>query len=197
VGNINQSDVEDIGDILRKAFDGKLRTAGKPSVTSLNLEEGADFVRQVEIDHNDSTILWGIQGDDDSYEERAKFELMQQIMDQRFYKSLRTEQQYGYVVGLTTYAFDETPVALFYIQSPKAHPSELRAKIQEFMEAQTEYLAGLTDEEFEGFREGLLSSINKKFDNVYAKGNTLHSDLIYERYNFDNRAQLTAAVKAL
>ena len=122
---------------------------------------------------------------------------MQQIIDQRFYKSLRTEQQYGYVVGLTTYAFDETPVALFYIQSPKAHPSELRAKIQEFMEAQTEYLAGLTDEEFEGFREGLLSSINKKFDNVYAKGNTLHSDLIYERYNFDNRAQLTAAVKAL
>jgi len=196
-GNINQSDVQEIGDILRKAFDGQLKSGVKPSVTSLNLEEGADFVRQVDIDHNDSTILWGIQGDDDSYEERAKFALIRQIIGQRFYKSLRTEQQYGYVVGLTTYAFDETPVALFYIQSPKAHPSELRAKIQEFMEAQTEYLVGLTDEEFEGFREGLLSSINKKFDNVYAKGNTLHSDLIYERYNFDNRAQLTAAVKAL
>jgi secreted Zn-dependent insulinase-like peptidase len=33
-------------------------------------------------------------------------------------------------------------------------------------------------------------------DDVKAHYNTLHSDLIYERYNFDNRAQLTAAVKA-
>jgi len=100
VGNINQSDVQEIGDILRKAFDGQLKSGVKPSVTSLNLEEGADFVRQVDIDHNDSTILWGIQGDDDSYEERAKFALIQQIIGQRFYKSLRTEQQYGYVVSI-------------------------------------------------------------------------------------------------
>ncbi|MEP3891571.1 MAG: insulinase family protein [Hellea sp.] len=197
VGNVKDSDVKDIGKILSSEFKGHLQTGIKPEVESLFLAKGTDAVRLVDIDHNDSAIVWAIQGQDDSYAERAKFALMRQILSQRFYKSLRTEQQYGYVVGLTTSAFDEVPAAAFYIQSPKAHPSVLRAKILEFIEAQADYLEGLTDEEFKGFEEGLLSNINKTFDNVYAKGNTLHRDLIYERYEFDNRAKMTAAVKAL
>lgn len=197
VGNIDKSDVDTIGAVLGRNFNGRLKTGLKAEVKALDLARETDLIRQVDIDHNDSTIIWGLQGENDSYEERAKFALMRQILGQRFYKSLRTEQQYGYVVGLTTYAFDETPVALFYIQSPKAHPSELRAKIQEFLEGEVEYLETLSDEDYQGFVDGLLSSINKRFDNVYAKGNALHSDLIYERYNFDNRAQMTTAIKAL
>lgn len=197
VGNVKDSDVKDIGKILSSEFKGHLKSGIKPEIESLFLSERTDAVRLVDIDHNDSAIVWAMQGRDDSYAERAKFALMRQILGQRFYKSLRTEQQYGYVVGLTSSAFDEVPAAVFYIQSPKAHPSELRAKILEFIEAQPDYLDGLTDEEFKGFEEGLLSNINKTYDNVYAKGNTLHRDLIYERYEFDNREKLTAAVKAL
>jgi len=197
VGNIKKSDVNDIGKILSHAFKGQVKSGVKPNIDSLVLSENSDLVELVDIDHNDSTIVWSIQGKNDSYDERAKFALMRQILGQRFYKSLRTEQQYGYVVGLSTYNFGDLPSALFYIQSPKAHPSELRAKIQEFLDGEVEYLDTLSDEEFKGFVDGLLSSVNKKFDNVYVKGNTLHSDLIYERYNFDNRAQMTAAVKAL
>lgn len=197
VGNVKETDVKDIGKILSAEFKGHLKTGIKPEVNSIFLSEATDAVRLVDIDHNDSAIVWAIQGQDDSYAERAKFALMRQILGQRFYKSLRTEQQYGYVVGLTSRAFDEVPAAVFYIQSPKAHPSILRAKIQEFIEGQPDYLDGLTDEEYIGFEEGLLSNINKTFDNVYAKGNTLHRDLIYERYEFDNREKMTAAVKAL
>jgi len=197
VGNIDAAEVTEIGNILRGAFKGRTKSGVKPEVEHLVLPDNSDLVELVDIEHNDSTLVWVIQGEEDSYNERAKFALLRQILGERFYKSLRTDQQYGYVVGLTTYNFGDFPSTLFYIQSPKAHPAELRAKIQEFLDGEVEYLDNLPEAEFQGFVDGLLSSVNKKFDNIYAKGNTLHGDLVNERYNFDNRAQLTAAIKDL
>lgn len=197
VGNIDTAEVTEIGNILSDAFKRGTKSGVKPEVDFLILPDNSDLVELVDIEHNDSTIVWAIQGREDSYNERAKFALLEQILSQRFFKSLRTDQQYGYVVGLTTYNFGDVPSALFYIQSHKAHPAELRAKIQEFLDGEVEYLDNLPEEEFQGFVDGLLSSVNKKFDNIYAKGNTLHGDLIDERHNFDNRAQLTAAIKDL
>lgn len=196
-GNTTQADTIAIGDMLESQFNSRLKANSKQAYETIFIKPETDIIREVAVDHNDSTIVWMLQGRDESYTEKARFRLLSQILSQRFYKSLRTEQQYGYVVGLMEYSIDETPTLTAYIQSPKAHPSILRDKIQEFYAAQTDYLTSMTEEDFQSHVDGLLSTINKTFDNVYAQGNTLHSDLVAERYKFDNRAQLTAAVKAL
>ena len=196
-GNISKSDVKNIGDILNTHFQGKLQNGSKLIPEFLKLPEGSQYIRPVSIDHNDSTIVWAIQGDNPSYAEKAKYSLLRKIIGQRFYKSLRTEQQYGYVVSSFNYDFDEIPSIVFLIQSPKAHPSILKNKIGEFLESELEYLQTISADEYQTYVDGLLSDINKKFDNIYAKGNTLHSEIIDENYKFDSRKQLTDAVKKL
>ena len=197
-GNISKKDAVAIGEILESRFEGRLKSGVKLPVSQFDIPESdKDLIQQVPVDHADSTIVWTFKGDDNSLETRAKARLITQLLQPRFYKSLRTDQQYGYVVGMYTTETEGYPYTGFYIQSPKAHPAVLKTKIQEFMDGEVEYLETISDEEFEGHVSGLLSDINKKYDNVYAKGNSLDSDLINENLDFDTRADLTAAVKNL
>lgn len=197
-GNITKKDTVKLGDIVRKRFKGALSDDAKLPVEQITISEGGTIsTRQIDVDHVDSTLVWSFQGDDTSIETRAKARLIQQILRPRFYKSIRTDQQYGYVVGMFSNTRDDRPYVGFYAQSPKAHPSILKAKFQEFMDGETDYLSNISDEEFNNNVEGLLSNINKKHDNVYAKGNALNADLIGGNYDFDTRADLTSAVKAL
>lgn len=197
-GNISKADTAKIGDILRGRFKSALTTDAKLPVDQLSITEGGSvWTRQINVDHADSTLVWSFQGDDSSIETRAKARLIHQMLRPRFFKSIRTDQQYGYVVNMFTNTRDDRPYVGFYAQSPKAHPSILKAKFQEYMDGEVDYLANISDEEFGDHVDGLLSNINKKYDNVYAKGNALHSDLIGENYDFDTRADLTAAIKTL
>ncbi len=198
VGNVSKTDARDMGKMLQKAFKGRLNEDAKLPVVQPNVSEsGKTYIRQFNVDHNDSTLVWAFKGDDDTIESRAKSKLIQQILRPRFYKSLRTDQQFGYQVSMFSTERDRMPYTGFFIQSPKAHPSILMDKFDEFMQAQTEYLKAMSDEEFQGHMDGLLSNVNKKYDNIYAKGNSLHSNLIEGNLDFDNRADLTAAIKAL
>lgn len=197
-GNVSKKAALDISKIVEREFEGRLKAGVRQHMRQIELPESdVDLIRQYEIDHADSTIVWAFQSDDTSIETRAKGRLLQQIMRPRFYKSLRTDQQYGYVVGMFNSAPDQRTYTGFYIQSPKAHPSVLKSKIREFLVGEIEYLSNMTKEDFAGQVEGLLSNINKKYDNVYVKGNSLSSELYNENYEFDTREDLTAAVKAL
>ena len=197
-GNITQQDAVDIGNIFEETFKGRLSDNAKLPLDFIIIPESdTDWIRQFNVDHADSTLLWSFQGDDTSIENRAKSRLITQILKARFYKSLRTDQQLGYQVSMYANENDKRPYTGFYIQSPKAHPSVLKAKFQEFINDQTAYLADISDEDFTSNVEGLLSDINKTFDNIYAKGGTLNSDLSAGNLDFDTRADLTAAIKSL
>ena len=197
-GNITKQDTIKIGNILEKTFKGKLTDDAKLPLDYITVAESdTDWIRQFDIDHDDSTLVWSFQGDDTSIETRAKAKLIAQILSARFFESLRTEQQLGYIVGMFTNEYDKKPQTIFYIQSPKAHPSVLKAKFQEFIDDEKAYLTDISDEEFNTNVEGLLSDINKTFDNIYAKGGTLNSDLAAGNLDFDTRADFTAAIKSL
>lgn len=63
------------------------------------------------------------------------------------------------------------------------------------MESEVDYLSNFTNQEFGKNVKSLFSNINKKYDNIYAKGNSMHSGIIRDNPDFDTRAILTAAVK--
>ncbi len=198
IGNIGQSEVKSVGKTLKSYFGDRLAPDSKNPMIQIELAESdEDLIRNVDVNHNDSTIYWMFQGDSTSIKDQAKMRLIRQILGNRFYKSLRTDQQYGYVVGMGNSTMDNRPYAGFLIQSPKAHPVVLKEKIEEFMDEQVEYLETISDEEFQGHVDGLLSTINKKYDNIYVKGSAMHQEIISGNLDFDTRKKMTDAVNAL
>ncbi|NVJ68394.1 MAG: insulinase family protein [Gammaproteobacteria bacterium] len=197
IGNIDKDDVKSMVKTVKSSLNSKFKDGLKPEVKAIKLAENDQKVRDVVVDHNDSTIGYVIQADNDSVEQKAKYRMIAQMLGQRFYDSLRTKQQYGYIVSMRPFGFDETPGVAFGIQSPKAHPSVLKAKIDEFMEQQKDYVNNISAEEFEEHRKGLLSNLEKKLQNSYEKLAELKSDLVEDNYQFNSKQELIAAVKAL
>ncbi|NVJ61321.1 MAG: insulinase family protein [Gammaproteobacteria bacterium] len=196
-GNVSKAEVESVGDLLKKKFDGSLTENAKPKLETVKLKQSIQPIRNVKIDHDDSSILYVISGETESIKEDVKFRMLAQVLRQRFYKSLRTDQQYGYIVGLTRRAIDKTPSIMMHIQSPKAHPAELKVKMEEFLLEQESFLSTVSQQEFDQHREGLLSDIDKKFKNVGEKVFYYHSELLEDNYAFDTRDNLIKEINAL
>ena len=92
----------------------------------------------------------------------------------------------------------------FVEKERNAVESEYSLKVKEYVRRYREAVKQTVnkDHPMSQFSVGNLETLSDTdestiLDDVKAHYKTLHSDLIYERYNFDNRAQLTAAVKAL
>lgn len=197
IGNITTNDVNTLGQSLSTKFGDKLKAGIKPDPQFISLDSGEEFIREVQIDHNDSSLVQLFQGDSEDLEQKAAFQIMTHLLKHRFYASLRTEQQYGYTVQMFNYNFDQTPVLGFLIQSPKAHPAILMEKFDEFIQEQPDYLKGLSEEEYQSQLKGLLSNLDKKLDNLPEKLGQLASDLYDDKYEFDSKAKLIEAVRSM
>lgn len=195
LGNITKNNAKELAEHLQQRFSGTLQDNIKKTPQVINLARGQEYIRQIDIDHNDSSIIWLIQGETETLEERARYMLLEQILKSRFYDSLRTKQQYGYVVSLFDYQFYNKPGLSFLIQSPKAHPMILKEKIEEFIQQHNDYLDQLTDAEYQLHMTGLLSDLEKTLQNLAEKMRRLHSDLLKEHYHFETHQRLIEAVK--
>ncbi len=196
-GNVTQSDVNSIGSMLSDRLKPSLNPNNKLTFTETIIPEGLERFREISVDHNDSALFAMIQGDNDTDKETALYKLIVHMLRQRFYKSLRTDQQLGYIVQLSDYSYDRIPAMSFAIQSPKVHPATLVERIDTFLIEQKDYFATLSAEEFAKNKDGLLSNINKSYDNVYTKGNGLNRQIINGELSFDNRKRRTQAINQI
>lgn len=196
-GNVTRSDVDGIGQLITSAFGSRLKSGSKLEFVETVLAPGSAKIRELAVDHNDSTLFALIQGDEDSDEDIAMFKLLAHILSPKFYASLRTEQQLGYVVQLTDFSYDRIPALFMFVQSPKAHPVQILDAMNKFLQSQEDYLANLNEDDFQKSKEGLLSNINKKYDNVSAKSADLNRQIVAGELTFDRRARLSKAVESI
>ena len=80
------------------------------------------LVQELVVDHNDSTIVESYISNDDSFANRAKYGLFGSMINAPFFKSIRTDQQLGYIVSGRNTKLENLPGLSFLIQSPKAGP---------------------------------------------------------------------------
>ncbi|AOE49439.1 insulinase family protein [Kangiella sediminilitoris] len=197
IGNITEAAVQHLGQNLSKKLGERLTGGIKPESQVIGLDQGEEFIREVTVNHNDSSLVWVFQGDSEDVEQEATFQIMNHLLRHRFYDSLRTQQQYGYIVQMFNYNFDQTPGLGLLIQSPKAHPAVLMEKFDAFIQKQPEYLKGLSEKEYQAQIAGLLSNLDKRLDNLGDKISQLSNDLYDDKYDFDSKEKLIAAVRSM
>ncbi|WP_223671157.1 insulinase family protein [Kangiella shandongensis] len=197
IGNISAADVKQLGDSLNTKLGQRLQDDIKPEAEVIALKSGEQFIREVSVDHNDSSLVWTFQGNAEDVEQEAAFRILSHLLKHRFYDSLRTQQQYGYIVQMFNFNFDQTPGLGLLIQSPKAHPAVLMQKFDEFIQDQPDYLSSLSQEAYDSQVKGLLSNLDKRLDNLSQKLGELSKDLYDNKYKFNSKKQLIEAVKAM
>ncbi|MBL4780864.1 MAG: insulinase family protein [Porticoccaceae bacterium] len=152
-------------------------------------------LRQIAVEHSDSSALLYIQGSDDSLRERAHVAVLQGMLSAPFYSAMRTEKKLGYVVGSRLAHRLRVPGLMFFIQSPVANGQQLRAEIEGFISAFEASVQGMSEEELQRYRRSVLVNIEEKPKSLAELNGRHQESLQLDFEDFDFRAQLAQQVR--
>lgn len=193
VGNITASRADDLAALLKR----RLRLSPvEPQVPVVASVSGAASIG-IDIEQADAAMVLYVQDDDPGFETRAKSALLTHLIASKYYSSLRTEQQLGYVVYATNTLIRDVAGISFIVQSPVAAPEELRRRTLEFFDGELVRLAAMPEEEFDSNKGGLISSLTQKDRNLSQRANRYWFDLDIDITTFDSHYQIADEVARL
>jgi secreted Zn-dependent insulinase-like peptidase len=196
-GNLTPSGVEAVSKLLQDRLLAHAGAVEVPAAEVVNLPDGEQFLRRLDIDHNDSAVAVYVQGSGTAYQDRAAFHLLGQIMESAFYHELRTVRQLGYVVFASALPVMEVPGLVFVVQSPRTSADDLVLEIEGFIERFAERLDELTADELESYKQGLLVQILQTDQRLKQRSDRYWSEIDDREYAFDSREKLAAAVSEI
>ncbi|WP_194756175.1 pitrilysin [Aliidiomarina indica] len=144
---------------------------------------------QADVSLDDTGLLDVWMLEDDSMKNRAHVALLNEMMSSRFFTELRTEDQLGYSVGITTITLDDYAGLGFLIQSPVRGPAPLLERFDTFRAQYAERLASMTEEEFKQFQQGVLTNLTQPPQTLAEEAGRLITDWQNQRYRFDSRTR--------
>ncbi len=151
----------------------------------------------IPVDHADSVVTLYLQGAGDSLEERAKVLLLGEMLSSPFYNSLRTEKQLGYVVSAFASNHSRVPGLAMLVQSPVADEAELRREFNQFITDYRADVSTLSDQDIKRYQASVLSNLEEKPKNLAEMNGRFMESIGLGYRQFDFRAQLASAVRAV
>ena len=194
-GNLNAESTKEIASMIPKIL--HYSAANRYSESLRQVAERKNLTVNLDIDHNDSTLLLYYQAKDNTVKTRASAMILGKIISTPFWNTLRTEQQLGYVAMAGSYLLDNWPSLLMVVQSPVAGPDQIYKSVSDFIRGIEFTLGDMTDEEIASYKNGIIVDLMKTDANLNEKTNRFWSEIEDGFYDFNEREELVAALKSI
>jgi secreted Zn-dependent insulinase-like peptidase len=129
-----------------------------------------------------------LQGESDSIEDQARMMLLEQTMNSGFYNRLRTEQQLGYIVSVTSINIKETPSVGFVVQSPNTSISNIRKAMFDYFESFD------PSKDLEQNKQALIAKLLEAPKNLFERSNSYWNNIGHDDSEFDRQEELAKIV---
>jgi len=143
------------------------------------------------VDHNDKAAILYVQGVEDTLQDQASMVLLRQVLEASFYNQLRTEQQLGYIVFLTSMTIKEVPGSAFVVQSPSASVEQIQAAIDQFIGGSLNLIV----DDLSVFKQSVVTRLLEKPQQLASSASRYWQDILKEDESFSYRARLADAVE--
>ncbi|AOY88185.1 peptidase M16 [Marinobacter salinus] len=171
--------------------DSKIATVERSRVRQLPQKETQVAL---DVDHPDTGYTLYMQGSNTSFEERARFRLLAQIISSPFYEEIRTNQQLGYIVYATPFEMLETPALGFVVQSPGASQEQIDKAVRQFSEDFEVQLERLSETGMNREKQAVISKLLEKDRQLGDISGRYWRELDRGAYNFNSRQKLAEAI---
>jgi secreted Zn-dependent insulinase-like peptidase len=195
VGNASADVARNFGNTLSQALIGK--PANLPAVSVARLQPDVFAWRDARLPHADSAVVWYLQGQDQSPQQQALSALTAQIIETPFYQSLRTEQQFGYVVYAGYMPILTVPGVAFVVQSPRYTPGQIEKAVAIFWQAFLQQLPQLDPQQFERNRAALVNQLLEPPKNLGEKTEEFWMSIALGDDDFNRQQEVAAAAQQL
>lgn len=165
-----------------------------PPLRVLDIAAGESLLYPVQVEHEDAVLAWYLQGDGNTWEDRAATAMTGQVIKSGFFQQLRTEQQLGYVVSAFYWARLDVPGLVMLVQSPVADTAGLAEAMDAFLRQVPE---GLGKELYERNRRALLNEVLKPDENLWQRAEFYWQSLARKQFDFDSRERMAEAIGRL
>jgi len=120
-----------------------------------------------------------------------------QVLSPLFFQEMRTEKQFGYLVGVGFIPINRYPGIAFYIQSPHIDADVLVTEITEFINKAQENLTLLTDDDWQHIQQGLASQLQERDSSLRIKSQRFWAAICNKETNFDEKHKLIKVILSL
>ncbi len=154
-----------------------------------------DMLVSLNVQHPDTGYTLYTQGRNTGFEERARFQLLAQIISSPFYEELRTTRQLGYIVYATPFEMLETPALGFVVQSPGASAEDIDQAVREFAKGFEKTLEDLDEKRLEREKRAVISRILERERQLGDISGRYWREIDRGNDDFDSREKLASAVQ--
>jgi secreted Zn-dependent insulinase-like peptidase len=119
------------------------------------------------------------------------------LLSPLFFQEMRTEKQYGYLVGVGYVPINRYPGIAFYIQSPHTDAITLTKAIDEFITDSLAMLTNMSDENWLQLINGLAGQLKEKDNNLRIKSQRFWAAICNKDLTFSHKEQLISAILSL
>lgn len=153
----------------------------------------ADYHQDIALE--DSALVELFLNPEPGEQAKAQILLLEGLLSTRFYSQLRTEEQLGYITTTFPIMFAHCAGLGFGVQSPVAGTAELSDRFESFYFHALQQIRGVTKEEFEDVRQGLLATLTRTPDTLEEEFGWLETDLRLGNAKFNSRANVVQALQ--
>jgi protease III len=156
---------------------------------------GQTLVVQKDIDVADVGLVDVHVHPEPSYTQLARATVLKSHFSNVAFDKLRTEEQLAYAVGGTAMQLEDYVGFAMYIQTPVKGVADIQARFDLFKQQYAKELDGLSEDAFALLKASTLVTLKEPAKNLQEEVAPLISDWYREKFSFDSKQQLIAAVE--
>ena len=196
-GNWLLTHAQNISHDIKHAFDHHFDDSYTVECTVMDMTGQGDIIMPLMLKEHDHACVLYFPFADRKLSTIAKTMLLSQLLSPLFFQRMRTEKQYGYLVGVGYIPINRYPGIAFYIQSPDSDAIELMNAIDEFIEQALAYLQTIDKQEWQHLQQGLASQLQEQDTSLRIRSQRFWAAICNKDHDFSHRDLLVAEILQL
>lgn len=196
-GNWVKSSAEAMINSIKQEFGKYLSQDNQVKIPCLDLKDQQQITMPINLpEHDHAAVLYYPMPNKD-LQTVALTMLTNQLLSPIFFQEMRTEKQYGYLVGVGFIPINRYPGIAFYIQSPHTDAAALTEAMNDFISRINDYIKNLPKEHWQHLQLGLAGQLQEKDTNLRIKSQRYWAAICNNEASFTQKQQLIEIIKSL
>ncbi|RUO72063.1 peptidase M16 [Pseudidiomarina sediminum] len=194
-GNYDQAALTNVAGELRAVFPSSRQVTDYQTARFWQPAAGTTLVWQQDIEAADVALVDVKVHPIPGAATKAQGRLLAAHFSNIVFDKLRTEEQLAYAVGGFSPGIDEYTGFGMFIQTPEKDVAAMQQRFEDFHAEYQQVLAEMSEAEFEQLKASTLVSLKEPAKNLREEVAPLLNDWYREKYSFDSKQQLIAAME--
>jgi len=196
-GNWLTHHAEQISQVIKETFSGLYSAKNRIRFPVLDISSQGELVVPISLPEHDHACVIYYPQVDKEISTIAKVMVASHLLSPLFFQEMRTEKQYGYLVGVGYIPLNRYPGIAFYIQSPHTQPIELTNAIDDFINSTLDMISQMSNEEWQHLQHGLSGQLQEKDSSLRIKSQRFWAALCNNDIEFNHKEQLVNSILSI